>query len=186
RVPVAVELGAALREICGGAVRLWSLQRLKTNVYRAQLDCNDVPRTFLLKFSNPGPTRRNLLVARRWLPPIGLPDGGAHLVGSAVDGQSERVWLIFEDLGEARLDPDAADRARVGAAIDLIASLHVRSAGHPVLLDARAKAGDLGAAYLIANVRDAVRSLVMLQSARRGLSAPQLNVLERLLERLRP
>lgn len=187
RLPAATELGLVLRDICGGAgpVRLETLHKLKTNVYRAQLESDEGPRSLVLKCSNPALTRRNLLVARRWLPAIGMPDAGAQLMGSAADGQGERMWLIYEDLGDARLDAVATDRSRVAVAVDLIVALHAHSAGHAVLPDCRTYAGDLGAAYLTANIRDAVRSLDLLR-ARIPLSPPQESVIERLLDRLRP
>jgi len=189
RLPAAAELGLVLRDICGGgggSVRLEALHKLKTNVYRAQLESDDGSRSLVLKCSNPALTRRNLLVARRWLPAIGMPDAGAQLMGSAADGQGERMWLIYEDLGDGRLDAVATDRTKLGLAIDLIVTLHVRSAGHAVLPDIRAHGGDLGAAYLTANVRDAVRSLDLLRAAKITLTAAQQSVIERLLERLRP
>jgi phosphotransferase family enzyme len=152
------------------------------------LETDDGTRSLVLKCSKPGLTCRNLLVARRWLPAIGLSEAGARLLGSAADGQGERVWLIYEDLGEARLDASATDRTRVGVAIDLIARLHVRSAEHAVLPDIRANGGDLGTPYLIANVRDAVRSLDLLRAGppHLPLSATQEAVIDRLLDRLRP
>jgi hypothetical protein len=96
------------------------------------------------------------------------------------------MWLIYEDLGDGRLDAVATDRTKLGLAIDLIVTLHVRSAGHAVLPDIRAHGGDLGAAYLTANVRDAVRSLDLLRAAKITLTAAQQSVIERLLDRLRP
>src|SRR5258707_300296 len=87
------------------------------------------------------------------------------------DRRGERIWLVYEDLGLGRLDLCMADRARVTVAIDLIAALHACSAEHPMLPDVRAHGGDLGEAYLIANVRDAVRALAQLRAPRVGPSA---------------
>ena len=72
RLPGAVELGAALQEVCGGAddgARILELRRLKTNVYRVRLETGDGgTRSLMLKSSNPALARHNQLVARRWLP----------------------------------------------------------------------------------------------------------------------
>ena len=180
RLPGAVELGAALQEVCGGAddgARILELRRLKTNVYRVRLETGDgSTRSLMLKSSNPALARHNQLVARRWLPAIGLADAGARLEGSAADRHGQRMWLIYEDLGDRRLDGATADRARVGAVVDLIAALHVRSAGHPILPDCRAHGGDLGAPYLLANVRDAVRGLEQLRPPRVTLTPDAVRI----------
>jgi phosphotransferase family enzyme len=189
RLPGAAELGAALQEVCSdadGAARILELRRLKTNVYRVRLETGDGgTRSLMLKSSNPALARHNQLVARRWLPAIGLADAGARLEGSAADRHGQRIWLIYEDLGDARLDTTATDRSRVGAVVDLIAALHVRSAGHAVLPDCRAHGGDLGAPYLCGNVRDAVCGLEQLRAPRVALTPEQESIRDRLLERLR-
>ena len=45
----------------------------------------------------------------------------------------------------------------VAAAVGLIAQLHTRFAGHPLLLECRKYGGDLGIYYFSSNVRDAIR-----------------------------
>lgn len=190
RLPGAAELGVALAEVCGagaeGSPRILDVRRLKTNVYRVRLETGDGGvRSLMLKCSNPALARHNQLVARRWLPAIGLTDAGARLEGTAADRHGQRMWLIYEDLGDARLDGATADRARVGAVVDLIAALHVRSAGHAILPHCRAHGGDLGAPYLCANVRDAVHGLEQLRPPRVTLTAQQELVRDRLLARLR-
>lgn len=187
RLPAAAELGAALQGVCGGAEgapRILDLRQLKTSVYRVRVEAGEAVRSLVLKCTDPALARHNQLVARRWLPAIGLADAGARLEGTAADRHGEWTWLIYEDLGDARLDAVATDRSRVGAVVDLIAALHVRSAGHAVLPDCRVHGGDLGAAYLSANVRDAVRSLELLRPPRVALSPEQETMRERLLARL--
>jgi phosphotransferase family enzyme len=191
RLPGSAELGVALQEICGGggggeaAARILDLQRLKTNVYRVRLATGDRVRSLLLKNANPALARHNQLVARRWLPAIGLSDAAARLEGTAADRHGQRIWLIYEDLGDTRLDTVATDRPRVWAVVDLIAALHVRSAGHAVLPDCRAHGGDLGAPYLCGNVRDAVRGLEQLRAPRVAVTPEHESVRDRLLTRLR-
>lgn len=189
RLPDAVELATALETATGapeGTIRVTAVRQLKTNVYRVAFTKGPDERvhSFVIKSANPGLARHNQLVARRWLPLLDFCAGAARLEGSAVDRRGERIWLVYEDLGLARLDLCMADRTRVSIAIDLIAALHVRSAEHPMLPDVRAHGGDLGEAYLIANVRDAVRALAQLRAPRVALSAVQQRVRDRLLGRL--
>jgi phosphotransferase family enzyme len=189
RLPDATELATALETATGapeGTIRVSAVRQLKTNVYRVTLtnDADPQAHSFVIKSCNPGLARHNQLVARRWLPLIDLSAGAARLEGSAADRRGERIWLVYEDLGLSRLDICMTDRARVTVAIDLIAALHLRSAEHPMLPDVRAHGGDLGEAYLIANVRDAVRALAQLRAPRVALSAVQQRVRDRLLSRL--
>lgn len=189
RLPDAIELATALETATGapeGTIRVTAVRQLKTNVYRVALTKGPDERvhSFVIKSANPGLARHNQLVARRWLPLLDFSAGAARLEGSSVDRRGERIWLVYEDLGTARLDVFMADRARVAVAIDLIAALHVRSAEHPMLPDVRAHGGDLGEAYLIANVRDAVRALAQLRPPRVALSGVQHRVRDRLLGRL--
>ncbi len=190
RLPDGSEVTTALETACGaprGAIRVTSVRQLKTNVYRVEC-CSgpDTPtQSFVLKSCNPGLARHNQLVARRWLPLLDLSEGAARLEGSAADPRGERIWLVYEDLGLARLDACMADRPRIAVAIDLIATLHIRSAEHPMLPDCRAHGGDLGEAYLIANVRDAVRALEQVRPPHIGLSPVHQRVRDRLLSRLR-
>ncbi|HET7249388.1 MAG TPA: phosphotransferase [Gemmatimonadales bacterium] len=190
RLPDAAELAPALETATGtpeGTIHVTSVRQLKTNVYRVAFTKGPETQahSVVIKSANLGLARHNQLVARRWLPLIDLSDGAARLEGSAADSRRERIWLVYEDLGFARLDTCMADAARVAAAVDLIATLHVRSADHPMLPDVRAHGGDLGEAYLIANVRDAVRSLAQLRPPRVALSGVQYRVRDRLLGRLR-
>jgi len=189
RLPDVSELATALETATAapeGTIRVSGVRQLKTNVYRVTFTHAADPRahSFVIKSCNPGLARHNQLVARRWLPLIDLTGGAARLEGSAADRRGERIWLVYEDLGLARLDASMTDRACVTVAIELIAALHARSAEHPMLPDVRAHGGDLGEAYLIANVRDAVRALAQLRAPRVALSAVQQRVRDRLLSRL--
>src|SRR5207244_1111064 len=74
---------------------------------------------------------------------------------------------------------------RVGAAIDLVAELHTRAARHAaVLADVRRYGRDLGMAYFISNVGEAVASLEALSAS--GIETPpeHVGLPDRLRERL--
>jgi aminoglycoside phosphotransferase (APT) family kinase protein len=187
-LPGAPELAFALKRLNEGVMgggHVAALWKLKTNVYRVELESRGAPRSFVLKSSNPALARRNRLVANRWLPKIGLSDDAARLVGSSGDAAGERIWLIYEDLGDATLQATAANPRHVEAAVDLLARLHTRSADHPLLPECRYHGADLGAAYFTANVKDAIRGLEMLRPPRISLTADQEETRDRLLLHLR-
>ncbi len=186
-LPGVAELCEVLPGVYGGSQvtgHIVGLRRLKSCVYRLQTEVSGQVRSLVLKRSDPGPARRALLVARRWLPAIGLGDSCPRVLGTAADRHGEWVWHIYEDLGDSTLDAAMSDRQRVAVAVDLIAELHVRSAGHPVLPECRRDGGDLGAAYYAANVRDAIQGLELLRPPRIALSPEQQAVRDRLLGRL--
>ncbi len=186
RLPAVGELAGALQELCGHETpaRIVALRTLKTNVHRLLIETGDGLRSLVLKCSNPTQARHNLLVARRWLPAIGMGDAGAQLLGCAADRHGVQMWLIYEDLGDATLESTKADRRRVAAAVESIATLHVSSFGHAILPECRYHSRDLGAAFFAANVRDAIHGLDMLRPPRVDLSPEREATRDRLLARL--
>ena len=149
------------------------LERVKSHVYRLSIGSNGRARSVVLKRFDPWLARRNELVARRWLPAIGLGDRCPHLLATAADRRGEWVWHVYEDLGEGAVDAVHPDPARVRAVVDLIAELHTRAAGHALLPECRHFCGDLGAPFLAANVRDGIAVLEALapRVGRRGEEA---------------
>ena len=161
--PGAAELAHALAEALldrdAGEDGPAELERVKAHVYRLRIGSNGRARSVVLKCFDPWLARRNELVARRWLPAIGLGDRCPRLLATAADRRGACVWHVYEDLGEGVVDAAHPDRARVTAVVDLIAELHTRAAGHPLLPECRHFCGDLGAPFFAANVRDAVAVL---------------------------
>ncbi len=135
------------------------LERVKSRVYRLRIGSNRRARSVVLKRFDPWLARRNELVARRWLPAIGLGDRCPRLLATAADPRGACVWHVYEDLGEGAVDAVHPDPARVRAVVDLIAELHTRAAGHALLPECRHFCGDLGAPFLAANVRDGIAVL---------------------------
>jgi hypothetical protein len=148
-------------------------------VYRLRFGINGQTRSVVIKRLKPAIARRNELVAQRWLPAIGLSETGPPLLGSVAARSGERVWHIYDDLGPWELDPREPDRARVRAAIELIARMHTRFAGHALLGEVRLHGGDLGIHFYESNVRDAIYGLEAWQPA-----AQQKALRDRLLKRL--
>src|SRR3989475_4276112 len=160
------------------------LERVKSRVYRLRIGSNRRARSVVLKRFDPWLARRNELVARRWLPAIGLGDRCPRLLATAADSRGEWVWHVYEDLGEGAVDAVHPDPARVRAVVDLIAELHGRAAGHALLPECRHFCGDLGAPFLAANVRDGIAVLEALTPPRVEPTPEQDALCRRLLIRL--
>ncbi len=185
-LPGLAELRVVLQEILGPEA-LWhavALERLKKRVFRLRVEAGGQAQSYVVKQMDAATARRNELVMRRWLPAMGLRDACPGLLGVAAELHGRCVWHVYEDLGDWRLDGADPDRRRVGAAVELIARLHVRSAGHPLLAECRREGGDLGAHYFISNVGDAVRGLEALRPPAVELSGDHRDLRDRLLARL--
>lgn len=184
--PGLPELRATLRELVGGfdsAARAVA-QRLKRHVYRLRIEANDHLYSLVLKRMQPAVAERNRLVAERWLPAIGLSEAGPRLLGDAVARDGGYAWQVYDDLGDSTLAANATNRRAVEAAVDVIAQVHSRSAGHPILEHCRLHTDDLGMAFYAANVRAAIRGLEALQPPRTSLTSERMAVRDRLLAQL--
>src|SRR5437667_6425167 len=148
-------------------------------MFHLRFAVNNQPRSMFVKRLKPEIARLNELVANRWLPAIGLMDSGPPLLGSVADRNGACVWQVYEDLGSHELDTHQPDRERVRAAVDLIARLHTRFAGHALLGEIRLNGGDFGIHFYESNVHDAIRGLESWEPPE-----PQCGLRDRLLERL--
>src|SRR5437899_11802792 len=92
------------------------LERVKPRVYRVRIGSNGRARSVVLKRFDPWLARRNELVARRWLPAIGLGERCPRLLATAADRRGECEWHGCEDLGEGAVDagPPYPGRRRPG------------------------------------------------------------------------
>jgi Phosphotransferase enzyme family len=181
------ELRAVLQEVLGRpgtTARLIDPQRLKSRVYRLHYETSGRLHSLVLKRLQPSLAQRNELVARRWLPALGLGGHGPVLLGVAAERSGRCVWHIYEDLGDRTLAAGDADPRQVEAAVALIAQLHTRSARHALLPEYRLYGGDLGIHFYASNVRDAIYSLEALERSAVELSAERLGLRDRLLARL--
>jgi hypothetical protein len=137
----------------------------------------------VVKRLDPAAARRNELAAGQWLPALGLAGAGPPLLGITA-GRGPSVWHVYEDLGDSALDESAPDPDRVTAAVGLIARLHARSAGQPLLAECRRHGGDFGLSFYDASVREAVRSLEALGPSEVELPPGPRGVRDRLLAQL--
>lgn len=159
-------------------------QPLKKRVHRLRFDAGGRARSLVVKCLDLEIAQRNQFVTRRWLPAVGLCESGPIILGAAAERSGQCVWHIYEDLGDWSLDTSDLDRERVAAAVELIAGIHTRFAGHPLLFECRMYGGDLGIYFYTSNVRDAIYGLESLRPHDVELSSERLALRDRLLARM--
>jgi hypothetical protein len=187
REPGGANLCELLQRIVGDGVGRGSeptmqLERLKQAVYRLRLD-GASDRALVLKRHPPTVAEADRLVAERWLPAIGLGDSCPRLVAAAAEREGRWVWHVYEDLGDEGLAVQRVPR-RLAAAVDFIAELHTRAAGHPLLPEVRWRARDHGVHFFTANLGDAIAALEALATPPRDVPPEFAGARERLLCRL--
>jgi hypothetical protein len=169
--PGLIELANLLKDLLAerdGPARLLDQSALGNRgkpVFRLRFAINGGTRSVVIKRLQPDVARRNELVVKRWLPSIGLNECGTPLLGSVVARNGSAVWHVYDDLGEHELDTHEPDRERVRAAVELVARLHTRFAGHPLLGEVRLHGGDRGIHFFEANVLDAIQALEAVRPA---------------------
>jgi len=189
--PGLIELRQLLQEILSGtatAGQVLDQRRLparRPRVYRLRFVFDGWVRSFVAKRMELDNAQRNQLAIRRWLPAIGLSDNGPALLGVAVARNGECAWHVYDDLGDRKLDISHLDPQHVRTAVDLIAQVHMRSAGHALLAECRLLGSDFGIDFYASNLRDAVRCLEALQPPAFEVSAKHSALLDHLLARLR-
>ncbi|MHC5211135.1 MAG: phosphotransferase family protein [Planctomycetota bacterium] len=166
------------------ALHIRACLALKRGVHRVSFDADDRPGSVIVKRTSPEIARRNRLVSDRWLPAAGMGDAAPGTYGILTDPDPSCVWLVSEDLGEHTFASRPREAARTRAAIERIAELHRRFAEHAVLGEVRHWGGDLGPAFHLGNLRDAIRALRALARSRVDATGPRARTRERLLARL--
>ena len=138
-------LARCLVEVLDGrAVRLVRHQRLTAHAHRLTLEVGGTERSLIVKGSHPEVARRNRLLARRWLPAVGLQAHGPPLLAVAAERTCEWAWHVYDDLAARPLSSERPNAGDVEAAIAAVARVHTAFAGHPLLHECRLWGGDRG------------------------------------------
>jgi hypothetical protein len=159
-------------------------EAIKSRVVRLRCTANGRTRSFVGKRLDPYIARRNELVARRWLPAVGLGDHGPPLLAVVAEADGSSAWHLYEDLGDSGLDPGKADADHVATAVAAIARIHTRFAGHALIPEFRLWGGDLGIQFYRSSVGDAIRALEWAQKREQRLEGGAASVWDRLHARL--
>jgi aminoglycoside phosphotransferase (APT) family kinase protein len=186
RVPPreVVELAGHVVAGRGGHARLLVQEPLKKFVHRLRFEVIDGPESVVVKRVSSRIARANELVARRWLPAVGLEGACPALRGVFHERSGSKVWHIYEDVAGGGLDAGPADPARVVPVVDLIADLHTRFAGHALLPQCRKHGGERGMAYFAVHVARSIHALESIGSLGPRLPRGQAELRERLLGRV--
>jgi hypothetical protein len=156
----SVALDGPLREaFADRSVRVVTSEEIKPSVQRLRVELDGAERALVVKWSDPLAARRNWLVARRWLPAVGLEDRGPPLIAVVGEPTCEGAWQVYDDLGDRPLSSERPVEGEVEAAVDAIAHVHTAFAQHPLLRECRHWGGDRGIQFYSANLRDAVIAL---------------------------
>ena len=159
-------------------------EKVKSRVYRLSCTIDGTTRSFVGKRLDPDIARRNELVARRWLPAVGLGEIGPPLLAVAAEPDGSYVWHLYTDLGETGLEGTDSDARRIERAVEAIARIHTAFARHSLIPECRLWGGDLGIHFYVASVRDAIGSLEAVRSQAPRLAGERMSLCERLLDRL--
>jgi hypothetical protein len=165
-----------------GSLRLVGQEELKTNVHRLRVDVDGVERSVIVKWSDPVVAHRCWLVARRWLPAVGLEALGPPLVAVGPQRDGADTWHLYDDLPGEQLSAKQPISREVEAAIEAIARVHTSFAEHRLLPECRLWGGDRGIHYYSSNLRDAIIALRSLDLDHRGAVA--IAARDALLERI--
>jgi aminoglycoside/choline kinase family phosphotransferase len=112
--------------------------------------------SLIVKRLEPAAARLNEQVATRWLPAVGLEGLAVKPLATKADADGTRTWLVYEDLGDSTLAtyPEQAE-----AAVEAIAQLHARLAGHYLLAECRLAGHSKGSEFHASSLDDAVNAL---------------------------
>ena len=157
------DLLAGLLDVSDRDAGISNVERIKKGVHRLLLESGRATRSVIIKRLDPNVGHRNEVVVTRWLPAVGLGHGGPTHLGTVAERRGKRVWHVYEDMGDETLDAEHPDTSHVEQSVRLVASLHTRFAGHPLLGECRLWGGDLGMTFYESNAVDAIRALEALR-----------------------
>lgn len=142
-------------------------RELSADVYRLTLTTGQ-PASVVMKRREPGAAHRDRLLVRRWLPAVGLADAGPPLLATVCEQDGDAAWSVYEWLDGRSLDPVWADAGDLDRLVDVVASMHVRFAGHPLMVEVRCNGAYLGRDAYAGQLDDA---MLALSAARRDPAA---------------
>jgi Ser/Thr protein kinase RdoA (MazF antagonist) len=165
--------------VVGPDARLLARERLKSHVHRLHFENGDGIVAVVVKRLGARRARAVELALGRWLPEVGLGWACPRLRGVHDDGAAGRVWHVYEDVAGVPVDRRDPEPAQLEPLVELLADLHCRFAGHPLLAECLAQGEELGTGFFTSHVARCIEAL-----ARIPASVAERDVRERLLDRV--
>jgi thiamine kinase-like enzyme len=184
--PLAAEVVRVLRDRGLPSHAIIQIQQLRKKhlVFRVLAAADSWNSSLIVKRLEPDIAQRVRLGLLRWLPWLGMKHAAPALLAVVAAPGGEGIWHLYEDVGGTTLHEHRSDRARVTAAVELIADLHTRAGGHPLLTECHRDGYDLGMHFFTSSVTDALRLLDALQPPAVSVTAEQAGVRDRLRRQL--
>jgi hypothetical protein len=131
--------------------------RLGDHVWRVHFGAGSPRRTVIAKLLSPEVSAAIELLARRWLPAVGLAEVGAPLVRvvPATDGM---MWHLYADVGDRHLG-SPFDHDHVRAFTVAVARIHTSFSSHRLLPEIKGRTRDLRASAHGSTLQDVDRAL---------------------------
>jgi Ser/Thr protein kinase RdoA (MazF antagonist) len=164
----------------GPAARLLAGERLKNHVHRLHFEVADGIVAVVVKRLAARRARAVELALERWLPEVGLGWACPRLRGVHDDRAAGQVWHVYEDVGGAPVDRCDPDPALLQPLVELLADLHGRFAGHPLLAECLAHGEELGTGFFTSHVTRCIEALARIPTS----VAEHRDLTERLLDRV--
>ncbi len=185
--PALPELRSALTamiDTSGGSGAFITERAIKRRVYRLTLSDGGTSHAWVVKCMDPIHAWRERMAVQRWLPAIGAAASGSPLLAVAAEQTGQHIWHIYDDLGDAYLNPADPNPEPIRAAVELISQIHIRFAEHRLLPECRLYGGELGVPFYSNSVQDAIRALKALRPRAVPLRPEELALRNRLLDRM--
>jgi aminoglycoside phosphotransferase (APT) family kinase protein len=161
--------------------RLLARERLKDqHVHRLHFEVADGVVAVVAKRLSARRARAVELTLERWLPEVGLGWACPRLRGVLGDGDGH-VWHVYEDVAGVAVDRRDPDPAQFEPLVELMADLHSRFAGHPLLAECLAHGEELGTGFVTSQVTRCIEALGRIRAS----AGEQRDVRERLLDRVK-
>ena len=162
-------------------------RELSADVYQLTLTTGE-PASVVMKRREPGAAHRDRLLVRRWLPAVGLAGAGPSLLATVCEQDGDAAWSVYEWLDGPSLDRIRTDTGDIDRLVDVVASMHVRFAGHPLMAEVRHYGAHLGRDAYAGQLDDAMLALSAARrdpAVRRHLADALLTDLEHAVRRAR-
>ncbi len=150
--------GLLRQALCRNDVEVSGCRTLSAGAYHLTLPAGG-PASVVIKRLDPAVAHRDRLLVWRWLPAVGLAAAGPPLLATVCDHASSATWSVYAGLDDGERYPVRPGPEDIGRLIDVVASMHVRFASHPLMAEVRHHGEHLGPSAYVGRLNDALLAL---------------------------